>query len=124
MKHRFQSAKSDGGDATLVRPSNWNAIHVHGVTSTSTNLTLDATHDTVLATAGAGGITITLPDVSSIGAGTTYLIKKVDSGAGSVIVDAAGTDTIDGLANYELPNQWQFVEIQGTGSQWVVTGVN
>lgn len=27
LKHAFQSAKSDGGDATLVQPSNWNADH-------------------------------------------------------------------------------------------------
>lgn len=27
IKHAFMSAKGDGGDATLVRPSNWNAAH-------------------------------------------------------------------------------------------------
>ena len=27
LKHKFQSAKSDGGDASLVRPSNWNDEH-------------------------------------------------------------------------------------------------
>ena len=27
LKHAFNSAKSDGGDATLVQPSNWNAEH-------------------------------------------------------------------------------------------------
>lgn len=27
IKHRFVSGKSDGGDATLVRPSNWNDVH-------------------------------------------------------------------------------------------------
>lgn len=27
LKHAFTSAKSDGADATLVRPSNWNAEH-------------------------------------------------------------------------------------------------
>ena len=27
-QHQFTSAVADGGDATLVRPSNWNAIHV------------------------------------------------------------------------------------------------
>jgi hypothetical protein len=26
-KHAFVSAVSDGGDASLVRPSNWNAVH-------------------------------------------------------------------------------------------------
>lgn len=27
VKHNFQSAKTDGTDATLVQPSNWNADH-------------------------------------------------------------------------------------------------
>lgn len=27
IKHTFQSAKSDGGDSTLIQPSNWNADH-------------------------------------------------------------------------------------------------
>lgn len=27
LKHTFQSAKADGGDATLIQPSNWNADH-------------------------------------------------------------------------------------------------
>ena len=27
-KHTFTSAIADGGDATLVRPSNWNDYHV------------------------------------------------------------------------------------------------
>lgn len=29
VKHVFASAKSDGADATLVRPSNWNDYHVN-----------------------------------------------------------------------------------------------
>jgi hypothetical protein len=28
-KHAFTSAIADGGDATLVRPSNWNEAHVN-----------------------------------------------------------------------------------------------
>lgn len=27
LKHAFTSAKADGGDSTLVQPSNWNAEH-------------------------------------------------------------------------------------------------
>lgn len=34
-KHPFVSAKSDGGDATLVRPSNWNAGHDIGIQLTN-----------------------------------------------------------------------------------------
>lgn len=36
IKHPFVSGKADGGDATKVRPSNWNADH------TSPELTADA----------------------------------------------------------------------------------
>lgn len=28
IQHPFVSAKADGGDASLVRPSDWNAAHV------------------------------------------------------------------------------------------------
>lgn len=33
IKHPFTSAKGDGGDATLVRPSNWNALHTTSMAS-------------------------------------------------------------------------------------------
>lgn len=36
ITHSFVSAKSDGGDATVVRPSNWNADHVVALTKTIT----------------------------------------------------------------------------------------
>jgi hypothetical protein len=40
VKHPFVSAVADGGDATLVRPSNWNAAHVWPTNSTLGDLTL------------------------------------------------------------------------------------
>ena len=33
--HAFTSIKSDGGDSTLVRPSNWNAAHLQQVVATA-----------------------------------------------------------------------------------------
>lgn len=47
LRHAFTSSKSDGGDATLVQPSNWNASHavtmaidnLLGTTSSSTTAT-------------------------------------------------------------------------------------
>jgi len=38
MKHGFVSAKSDGGDATLVRPSNWNAAHTWEATEDASSV--------------------------------------------------------------------------------------
>lgn len=45
LKHAFTSAKSDDGDTTLVRPSNWNAEH-----------TLTAAADTLLGAVSAGAV--------------------------------------------------------------------
>lgn len=44
LKHAFQSAKADGGNATLVQPSNWNAEH-----------TVTAAADRVLGVGGVAG---------------------------------------------------------------------
>ncbi len=35
IKHAFTSLKGDGGDATLVRPSNWNALHTTSMATLS-----------------------------------------------------------------------------------------
>ncbi len=48
VKHVFTSAASDGADATLVRPSNWNADHTFTVAATARLLGR--------ATAGAGAV--------------------------------------------------------------------
>jgi hypothetical protein len=47
LKHAFTSAKSDGGDTSLVRPSNWNAEH---------NLTCATGKLLGRATAGTGAV--------------------------------------------------------------------
>jgi hypothetical protein len=40
VTHPFVSGIADGGDATLVRPSNWNAAHVWPTNTTLGDLTL------------------------------------------------------------------------------------
>jgi hypothetical protein len=121
LKHRFQSAKSDGADSTLLQPSNWNAPHDQGVTALSANTTLDATHDYVPATAGAGGITITLPTAVGV-TGRTYTIKKVDSGAGNVTVATTSSQTIDGATTYTLGNQFTGITVVSNGANWDICG--
>ncbi|KKL84405.1 hypothetical protein LCGC14_1965070, partial [marine sediment metagenome] len=39
VKHAFTSPKADGGDSSLVRPSNWNASHVGAVEILDRDLT-------------------------------------------------------------------------------------
>lgn len=47
LKHAFESAKADSSDASLIRPSNWNAEHV---------LTMDTARILGRTTAGAGSV--------------------------------------------------------------------
>jgi len=57
VKHRFQSAKTDGADATQIQPSNWNDGHVFSGGNAGDQLTRDPTD----ATYGAKWTTPTPP---------------------------------------------------------------
>lgn len=74
--------------------------------------------DYTLATGGAGGITLTLPENAS--AGTTYTVKKVDNGVGSVTVSRDTADTIDGATTKVLYYQYESMSFVSDGSNWFV----
>lgn len=77
----------------------------------------------ILATGGAGGITVTLPPAANT-YGKTYAVKKVDAGAGAVTVAAAGADQIEGGANHALTAQYDSIVIvsDGLADWWIVAG--
>lgn len=71
---------------------------------------------TYLCDAGAGGITVTLPAGLP---GEQFCIKKV-AGAGSVTLDPAGGNLIDGAASAAIATQWASLEVQSDGTDWFV----
>jgi hypothetical protein len=125
ITHRFASAYADGSDPTLVKPSNWNDTHITnlGITSVSTNTTLTNSAELVLATAGVSGITVTLP-TSVSNSGLVIRIKRIDNAAGIVTIATTSSQTIDGLTNYFLVNQYQFVFLVSDGANWLIVGNN
>ena len=78
IKHAFTSAKGDGGDATLVRPSNWNATHT---TSMASGNILGRT------TAGAGSFE-ELP-------ATAYMIAALNAADKAALIAALGIGVFD-----------------------------
>jgi hypothetical protein len=76
----------------------------------------------ILATSGAGGITLTLPSAVGI-AGCEFIIKKVDSGAGAVTIATTSSQTIDGGAAsaQNLTAQWQSRRFVSDGANWITT---
>jgi hypothetical protein len=95
-------------------------------TSSATgSVSVDAIETTERATAGASDITRTLPAASGL-SGYIVTVKKVDSGAGAVIVQGNGSpaEAIDGATTWTLSNQYQYVRLQCNGTGWDVIGNN
>jgi len=92
--------------------------------STSTNLTLGASHCAVVADATGGTVTITLPSGVTTLIGRRYLIKKIDASANTVLVAAFSGETIDGAASVPLTTQYARTSVVAAGATstgwWVI----
>jgi len=75
------------------------------------------TADINLVTTGSGNITVTLPAPVS---GKIVRIKKIDSGAGGVIVSRNSTDTIDGAVTKILYHRYEAMTVASDGTDWFI----
>ncbi|RYY55188.1 MAG: hypothetical protein EOO09_11525 [Chitinophagaceae bacterium] len=93
------------------------AMAIKAVTS---NYTVTAGDNTILANTSSAAIVITLPSASGI-AGRIYTIKKTGSGGidnDLTINPAAGS--IEGGSSYKIYNDWTYVTLQTDGTDWYV----
>lgn len=82
---------------------------------------LDNGGGTILVSCSTANITITLPSVSDAKTvGMKLTIKKIDSTGFSVIIDGAGSETIDGQLTKELLSQYQSIQIHANSTGWWV----
>ena len=86
-------------------------------TVATANSTSTISNDITLATAGAAGITLTLPAAVS---GKIVIVKKVDTGAGNVTLDPPGSVTIDGAATKVLYHQYETMTCVSDGTNWFI----
>lgn len=127
MIHRFQSAKGDPGDGTVIKPSNWNDVHAMSPRVISANTTGVSTDDMILGQAGSGGITYTLPLVPFDG--EEIRVYKTDLASGMVTVaSSAGIGSLGttGATAYFLAQQMQRAAFTWTAalSGWLVGNEN
>lgn len=95
---------------------------VRGVTGTYT-LTLN-NDQTIVANASGGAFTITLPALSSAYDATTltgkdYVIKKSDSSANVITIQAAGADLIETAGTTTLTAQDQVIRLRAYSGRWL-----
>jgi hypothetical protein len=94
---------------------------VKTVTNAGYSLLTADPYGSVLVTAGSGTRTVNLPAVAD-NTGRVVTIRKMDDVSGSfyVIVDASGTETIDGALTFLLIDQDDSVTLLCDGTQWMV----
>jgi hypothetical protein len=74
-------------------------------------------------TTAAGTIVATLP--TAVGnAGQVFIFKKVDSGAGTVVITPTGGQTIDGLSTFTLNVQYQYIALMSNGATFDIWSRN
>jgi len=70
--------------------------------------------------ATAGAITISLLTATVAGDGFQVAIKKIDSSANTVTIDANGSETIDGSLTLSLANQNDVAILTSDGTNWYI----
>lgn len=72
----------------------------------------------VAVTTGASNRTITLPTLAD-NLGRRISVVKADSGAGDVVVEGEGAETVSGAANETLSSQYAKVTVVATSAEWL-----
>jgi hypothetical protein len=118
-----------GGDANVwggflnTCITGFDTLAVYNVVPVAANATLGIFNGPALikATAGVGGITLTLPDATiPANKGRVYNVVKVDAAVGTVTLSPFGGQTISGQASVVISTQWFGVVIQSDGANWIV----
>src|SRR5215475_8097949 len=126
LRHRFVSAVADGTDASLVRPSNWNADHDlflgKRTVTAATDTMLDADHLALVQYNRAAAIAVTLPQA---GAALQFVSGWVtfvrNSGVGDVTITPA-VSTINEASSLVLKqNQEAVIFSDGTNYACILT---
>lgn len=86
----------------------------------SANTTLNALHNDAVINvdASAAARTITLPNASTAGVGTTLLIRKSDASVNTVTISG----TVDSVSSPVLRLQWQSMLLKSNGAGWYLAG--
>lgn len=87
--------------------------------------TIITTDHTIFADATGGAFTITLPTAASSydavnSCGDFYIIKRINTGANVVTVQANGVELIDGANTAPIISQYASITVQSNGTQWFI----
>lgn len=93
----------------------------HSVSTKTGTYTILLTDFAILCDATSAGFTVNLPTALSA-AGYIFVIKKIDSTGNVIVVDADGSETIDGQNTQTLDAAQEAMTIQSNGTAWYIIG--
>ncbi len=103
-------------DTTLKAASG----QVRSTSTTPDSITTSDLNSTILVDATSGAFTVNLLSAATATAGFSVTIKKVDTSANVVTIDASTTETIDGALTYTIGGIYQTVTLVSDGTNWRV----
>jgi hypothetical protein len=77
----------------------------------------------ITADATGGAFVITLPAVADAESGFEVTVMKVDSSSNAVTVDGNGAETINGVSDLDLPDQYSAAIFRCNGSEWLAYSI-
>lgn len=107
--HAIEGADHTGTLTATKHSSGYRGGHTFAVASKTGNYTATTSDDHIRCDASSAAFTITLP--AATGSGRVYTIKKIDSSANAVTVDANSTEDIDDLDTFVLAAQFECLTI-------------
>jgi len=124
--HKFRAVVSSAVEnlatesyVTAALPTTMNKQPFAAKTTTYTTTNADGV---ISVDATSAAFTVAL--VTAVGnSGLTQTLKKIDSTANVVTIDANTTQTIDGALTIGLSTQWAWLTIVSNGANWLVTGM-
>jgi hypothetical protein len=91
------------------------------VTEISAHHAMTLAEDMLVINSNAGAITVTLPDRAD-SLGSEKIFKRTDAQAWAVIINAAGSDTIEGGASASLSGAGSYLRYVATPTEWKRVG--
>jgi hypothetical protein len=106
------------GDLIVSKDIQTGGFHANISTKTDNYTVTDTDNEyTIEVETGATDKTITLPTAADNQNRILNIVKK-DSGAGYVIVDGEGAETINGSATQIITTQYTSITVQSNGTEW------